>query len=108
MNTPETVIIIYFEGVGGVILDFTSKVETPSKYFGVCHFLCVEEEYRGKGIARKLVCLSKDFSEGNGYPFVGAYVDDAGQYNLWKKLGYPIQSNFGFSIVLLDRPNDEL
>ncbi|KJG00110.1 GNAT family N-acetyltransferase [Photobacterium angustum] len=108
MNTPETVIIIYFEDVGGLILDFTSKVETPSNYFSVCHFLCVEDEHRGKGVARELVRLAKDFSEGNGYPFIGAVIDDGYQRDLWEKLGYTTQTNFGFSIVMIDREPSEL
>ncbi len=108
MKTPETVIIIYFDDIGGVIVDFTSKAATPNKYFGFCQYLCVEDEYRGRGIARELVRLAKDFCEGNGYSFVGAIIDDGYQFELWKKLGYPIQSNFGYSIVMLDRPIDEI
>lgn len=107
MNTPETVIIIYFEDVGGVILDFLRK-DKASNYFGICHYLCVEEDHHGKGVARELVRLAKEFCEGNGYSFVGAYINEQYQQELWQKLGYPLQSNINFNIVMIDRPFSEI
>ncbi len=43
----------------------------------------------------------KSFADCNDMELKGAFVDDGGQMDLWAKLGYPHQSNVGYSIVML-------
>ena len=100
MRKPETVIIIYFENIGGILFDFTSKIASPDEYFALCQILAVEKTYRKNGIARELVRAAESFCEFNGLRFAGAFVEMGEQMELWKKLGYPYQGSANLSIIM--------
>ncbi len=99
MRDPESVSIIYIEGVGGVILDYIYMPDHTPKKIKICQYLCIEKGSRGKGYAHKLIDFSKRYAKKQESFFIGAYVESSTQLEIWKSLGFPYQGSIGFAIT---------
>ncbi|UKA12903.1 GNAT family N-acetyltransferase [Photobacterium damselae] len=103
MENPESVVVVYKPSVGGMVLDLVGNLLDPNNKAIVCHYLCVEEDRRGKGFARLLIAEAERLAKLSNMPFMGAYVDGSDQIELWKRLGFPYQSNVGYTVTMFKR-----
>ncbi|MGR5285507.1 GNAT family N-acetyltransferase [Vibrio maritimus] len=110
IKDKRSVVIIRIPGVCVAVGDRIRHPEHPDKtrHLIMCHYLCVEKEHRGKGIATKLINFAKENAISNGTRLIGAYVETDEQRELWKALGFPYQGNIGLNQTMFDRPTEHL
>lgn len=108
INNPASLRAIYIVGIGGIIIDQLSNADDPDQKRTIAHYLCIEKRHRNKGRAKSFVNWAVHSGNTLNTPFVGAYVEGSDQIDLWESLGYPVQSNIGFSITMFNKPAKDI
>ena len=87
--------------VGTVIGSYDSRMK------GWINRLAVDPEYRGKGIAQRLVTEMEQILKGKGVVVIAALIElpNPASINLFKKLGYTVHDNI---VYVTKRESDEV